>query len=190
MAALAGGSYFNPDTYTRELVAAGKTLEEANAEAWWFGYDSLRRAIDEKRDFNFETTFGGRSIVRELHRALERGCEVHVFYVGLASPEQNIQRVRERVARGGHAIPEARIRERYGKSLANLVSLIGKATAIHVFDNSTETRDGTPAAKLIFRMRCRRIVEPRDPATLLTQTPEWAKPLVVAAVDAGKRKRG
>ncbi len=171
-------------------MAAGKSLKDANAEAWWFGYDSLRRAIDEKRDFNFETTLGGRSIVRELHRALERGCEVHVFYVGLASPEHHIQRVHGRVARGGHGIPEARIRERYGKSLANLASLIGKATAIHVFDNSTETQDGTPAAKLVFRMRGRRIVEPRDPATLLARTPDWAKPLVAAAIDAGKRKRG
>jgi hypothetical protein len=61
--------------------------------------------------------------------------------------------------------------------------LIGRATAIHVFDNSTETRDGTPAVKLVFRMRGRKIVEPRDLPTLLGRTPDWAKPLVAAAIE-------
>ncbi len=109
-------------------------------------------------------------------------------YVGLASPQLHIARVRARVGRGGHEIPEAKIRERYPKSLANLVSFIGTAAEVHVFDNSAESADGLPQAIRVFRMRGERIIEP-DLETLMTQTPNWAKPVVAAAVKAHTARR-
>jgi predicted ABC-type ATPase len=176
-----GGAYFNPDLFARQLVAAGLPLDEANGVAWKAGFDGLRRAIAAHEDFSFETTLGGRSIVEELHRAIEAGLDVCIWYVGLATPELHVARVHARVARGGHDIPTAKIRERYPKSLANLVSLVGRAAEIHVFDNSAESVDGTPAAQLVFRMRGSKLIEP-DLQTLLAHSPEWAKPLVAAAV--------
>jgi predicted ABC-type ATPase len=172
--------YFDPDRLAARLIAGGRSSEEANAEAWRLGYGALRTTVDEGGNFAFETTLGGNSIVGELHRALRLGREVHVLYIGLSSPELHVARVRARFARGGHDIPEAKIRERYTKSLANLVTLIGQATTLHVFDNSTETADGVPQAKLVFRMRGRKIVEPALPK-LLADAPEWAKPLAAAA---------
>jgi predicted ABC-type ATPase len=176
-----GGAYFNPDELAKQLVARGMSADEANSVAWNTGFDGLRRAIDSNQDFNFETTLGGSSIVRDLQRAIAAGRSVCVIYVGLASPELHIARVRARVARGGHPIPESKIRERYPQSLANLVSLIGKAEEIHVFDNSAENASGAPASRLAFRMHGRRIVEP-DVETLFSEAPDWAKPLVAAAM--------
>ena len=82
----------------------------------------------------------------------------------------------------------AKIRERYTKSLANLVTLTGKASSIQVFDNSTETADGVPSAKLVFRMRGKKIVEPSLSELLMT-CPEWAKPIAAAAIRAAGSKR-
>ena len=183
-----GGAYFNPDLFARQLVAAGFPLDEANGVAWKAGFDGLRRAIARDEDFSFETTLGGRSIVEELHRAIEAGLEVCIWYVGLATAELHIARVQARVVSGGHDIPAAKIRERYPKSLANLVSLIGKAAEVHVFDNSTQSRDGVPAAQLVFRMRGGKLAEP-DLQTLLMHSPEWAKPVVAAAVRVGTSGR-
>lgn len=176
-----GGVYFNPDLLARQLVAADLPLEEANVVAWKAGFSGLKRAIARHEHFSFETTLGGRSIVEELHRAIEAGLKVCIWYVGLASAQLHIARVRARVARGGHDIPEAKIRERYPKSLANLISLVGKAAEVHVFDNSTESPDGVPQAQLVLRMRGRKLVEP-DPQTLLRLSPEWAKPVVAAVL--------
>ncbi len=175
------GAYFNPDLLARELVAAGTRPAEADALAWKTGFDGFRRAIDHNEDFSFETTLGGRSIVAELHRSIEAGLHVCVWYVGLASPELHIARVRARVRRGGHDIAASRIRERYPRSLANLVAFIGKAAEIHVFDNSRESTSGVPAARLVFRMRGNRILEP-DLEALMTHTPDWAKSLVASAL--------
>ena len=190
VAAETGGEYFNPDVRARQFVVAGMAPEEAGAEAWKIGFATLRQSIANHRDFSFETTLGGRSITEELHAAIEHGLDVCIWYVGLDSPEMHIERVRARVRRGGHDIPTAKIRERYPKSLANLVSFIGKAAEIHVYDNSRENEDGSPAARLIFRMRERKLIYP-DRATLLTTTPDWAKPLAAAAlkVAAARKKK-
>ena len=147
--------YFNPDLFAAGLIALGRSRTEADALAWQAGYDRLRTAIDRGPNFAFETTLGGKSIIAELHRAVKLRREVDVFYVGLSSVDLHIDRVRARVARGGHDIPVAKIRERYSKSLANLITLIGAASTVQVFDNSVETLDGVPGARLVFRMRGR-----------------------------------
>lgn len=176
-----GGAYFNPDLLARSLIEQGAAREEANADAWRLGFEALQRAISRNEDFAFETTLGGASITRELHRAIAAGLRVSIMYVGLASPEQHVERVRARVARGGHDIPVTRIRARYPRSLANLISFLGEAAEVHLFDNSAESPDGLPLAQLVFRMRGRRIIEP-SPAELLAQAPEWARPVVAAAL--------
>jgi len=180
--------FFNPDVFATRLIAHGKTTDEANSIAWKFGYDALRNAVDRDENFAFETTLGGESITQELRRAVDSKREVHIVYVGLSSPAQHIERVRARVARGGHDIPEARIRARYVKSLLHLVGLIGRVSSLAVLDNSVESSDGTPRARLVFRMKGSRIVEP-DRKALLQRTPEWAKPLVAAAYRAASRNR-
>jgi hypothetical protein len=63
---------------------------------------------------------------------------VRIFYVGLGSVEQHIERVRRRVARGGHDIPEERIRVRYDNSRKNLVKLLPYLAELVAFDNTTE----------------------------------------------------
>lgn len=184
-----GGAYFNPDLRTAEQVQAGLTRDEANARAWNEGFERLRDAIARDRDFTFETTLGGASITRELHRAAKAGLRVCIWYVGLDSPELHIARVRARVSRGGHDIPEAKIRERYLKSLTNLISFIGIASEIHVFDNSRQSEDGLPHARLVMRMRARRIVEPAI-EELVLNAPEWAKPVIAAALQISDDARG
>ena len=183
-----GGEYFNPDLVARELIQKGVPTEQANASAWKLGFNALQRAINNNEDFSFETTLGGSSIARELHQAIKAGLKIYIWYVGLASPELHIARVRARVGRGGHEIPEAKIRERYPKSLANLVCFIGAAAEVHLFDNSAESADGLPQTMLVFRMRGKRIIEP-DLETLMTQTPNWAKPVVAAAVKVHTARR-
>ncbi|HWM65887.1 MAG TPA: hypothetical protein VNO35_04835 [Steroidobacteraceae bacterium] len=173
--------YFNPDLFARTLIQQGWTAVAANAEAWKTGVEGLRRAISRNEDFSFETTLGGRTIAQLLHAALEAGHEVIFIYVGLSSPELHIARVRERVRRGGHDIPEGDIRRRYVTSLANLVGFVGSATEIHVFDNSEESPAGLPQSKLVFRMHRKKIIEPVVTA-LLADAPDWAKPVIAAAI--------
>lgn len=178
-----GAEYFNPDDAALRFrsVNPGMTQEEANSAAWRQGKRLLERAIAERLDFAFETTLGGRTIAALLDRALSEKIEVRIWYVGLASPELHIARVRSRVAAGGHDISAAKIRERYETSRLNLVDLMPKLTELRVFDNSEEAdpRSGiAPRPTLLLQMDHGKIVDVCD----LTRAPDWAKPILLTAM--------
>ena len=177
--------YFNPDEAARRILAAnpGISQTQANGAAWHEGRRLLERAIAEQLDFAFETTLGGRTITGLLERAAAQGIEVRVWYVGLTSPALHVARVRARVAKGGHDIPEARIRERYDASRLNLIRLLPSLIELWVYDNSREADPHTgvaPEPRLVLHLRRGAIVGPRD----LSGTPEWAKAIVAAAIKA------
>jgi hypothetical protein len=97
--------------------------------------------------------------------------------------------VRERHARGGHDIPEADIRRRYDASRLNLVRLLPRLTELRVYDNSADAnlQSGRPPdLRLVLHMSDGRIEGPES----LHLTPDWAKPIVAAALKAvGPRRR-
>jgi predicted ABC-type ATPase len=157
------------------------TQSEANAAAWYQGRRLLERAIAERLDFALETTLGGNTIPRLLARAAEKGAEVHVLYIGLASPEQHIARVRARVRAGGHGIPEEDIRRRYEHCRLNLIHLMPKLASLRVYDNSAEAdpaKGRAPEPLLVLHMEKGRIRNPNE----LARAPAWAKPIVAAAL--------
>jgi predicted ABC-type ATPase len=178
-----GADYYNPDEAARLLVTANPTLTqtEANGAAWHEGVRLLKRAVDEGLDFAFETTLGGNTIPRLLKKGASARGEINVWYVGLESPELHIARVKSRVARGGHDIPEEDIRRRYERSRLNLIELLPVLRALRIFDNSAEADPAggqTPKPILVLSMERGKILEPKD----LTHTPAWAKPIVAAGL--------
>jgi len=180
---LSGADYFNPDEAAQRIRSAdpGLTEAEANGAAWHQGKRLLERAIAGRLDFAFESTLGATTIPALLAKAASLGIEVRVWYVGLSSPELHIARVRARVAKGGHDIPEADIRRRWETGRLNVIRLLPKLTELRVYDNSGDADPATGAAPdpvLVLHVKRGRIVAPRD----LSATPTWAKPLVAAAM--------
>jgi predicted ABC-type ATPase len=87
--------------------------------------------------FVFETTLSGRSHLGVIRRLKEHAYQVHLFYLWVPSVELALARVRERVLRGGHDIPEAAVRRRFGRSITNfLIHYRLLANRWILFDNS------------------------------------------------------
>lgn len=180
-----GGQYFNPDEAARELKSRrpGQSQAAVNSAAWLQGRRLLERAIAERLDYAFESTLGASTLPRLLTQAAGEGFEVRIWYAGLSSPEQHLARVRARVARGGHDIPEADIRRRYEHSRLNLIALIPHLAALRVYDNSAEADPAAgqaPQPRLVLHMESGHIMNPRA----LAQAPAWARPIVAAALKA------
>jgi predicted ABC-type ATPase len=184
----AGLTWYNPDQLARELlVQLGIDQPEANALAWQHGREQLEDAIKRGRNHAFETTLGANTIPSLLAQAA-RTHDVVMIFVGLASPEQHIARVRLRVAQGGHPIPEQKIRERWTTSRANLVTLLPHLARLQVFDNSAEAAIGhdIPQPMRVLEMQGGHLKypDPADPVAL-ARTPAWARAVVQAAVELG-----
>ncbi|MBI4862192.1 MAG: zeta toxin family protein [Candidatus Riflebacteria bacterium] len=178
-----GADYFNPDEAARRILEAspGLPMAEANSAAWLQGKRLLERAIVERLDFAFETTLGGTTITTLLEDAVRAGLEVRIWYMGLDGVERHIERVRARVAAGGHDIPESKIRERYVKSRLNLIRLLPLVTEVRVFDNSgdNDPREGKrPVPQLVLHMKRGKVVATCPLAT----APTWTKPILAVAV--------
>ena len=178
-----GADYFNPDEAARRIRSANPHISErdANIAAWHEGTRLLQEAVARRLVFAFETTLGGDTMTRLLRRALAEGVEVRMWYVALSTPERHIARVRARVARGGHDIPEDTIRRRYERSRVNLIRLLPQLTELRVFDNSVDADPaaGTaPTPLLVLHMANGTVAETCD----LPRVPDWAKPIVAAAM--------
>jgi len=181
-----GGEYYNPDEAARSLMLANLRLRqtEVNSQAWLIGKKLFEKAIADRLDFAFETTLGANTIPALLRKAAQQGFEVRVWYAGLSSPELHIARVKSRVKKGGHDIPEADIRRRYGHSRLNLIDLLPHLAALRVYDNSADAdpaKGTAPEPVLVLHMERGKIVNAAD----LPHTPDWAKPIVAAALKLG-----
>jgi predicted ABC-type ATPase len=193
-----GARFYNPDEAARKILAANAhldplpTMAEANAAAWSQGRTLLERAIDQHLDFAFETTLGGQTMTELLERAASDGLAVHVWFAGLQGVELHLERVRQRVACGGHDIPREKIVERYDGGRKNLIRLLPQLASLRVHDNSVEAAPEhglTPAPRLLLRGVERKIVAPTNLRTLLADTPPWAKPIVAAALELHLKAR-
>ncbi len=188
----AGGTWFNPDTFARELAAAtGCDPETANAAAWAEGIRRLDQAVAGRRNFAFETTLGGDTVTARLAAACA-SHEVRIWYCGLASAELHIARVRARVAAGGHAIPESKIRERFTRSRVNLLRLMPRLSHLMVFDNSVEAdAAGTiPEPLQVLELDRGRLRYPAlNDLEALWRTPDWAKPILESALRQSRSRK-
>lgn len=97
--------------------------EKVSIEA---GKIMLRRIDDligQKQDFAFETTLSTRSFVGLIRRAKSVGYTINLIYYWLDSVALAKERVRIRVAEGGHNIPEETITRRYYAGIRNFIHL-------------------------------------------------------------------
>jgi predicted ABC-type ATPase len=183
----AGIELFDPDRVARTLVSQGAaTQQAANAAAWNRGRRLLERAIEARGTFAFETTLGGTTITALLRHAASVGISVHVWFVGLASVEMHVARVKRRVAKGGHDIPVGMIRRRYVAGPTNLIGLLPGLRQLFLYDNSREgdpDEGRAPSPELVMHAVNRRIVAPRSVRGLVARTPQWAKPIVAASLE-------
>ena len=90
--------------------------------------DFLRaKLVAARESFSFETVTSHQSKVDQLRVARAAGFRTYLYYFATEDPAINFDRVRLRVARGGHGVPERKIVERYHESLALLREAIRHA---------------------------------------------------------------
>lgn len=101
--------------------------------------DFLRRKLLAARiKFSFETVFSHSSKVDFMRESSQAGYKVYLYFVGTESPEINQFRVRSRVAKGGHNVPEDKILSRYDRSMNLLMAAAQCCYQAFFFDNSND----------------------------------------------------
>jgi len=112
-----GYAFLNADEIAKELEQQG--YEQAMIKAGRIFFKNLNEWLNEGKSFVVETTLSGTYINKVAERAIAKGYTVKVIYIFLESAELCVQRVEDRVKKGGHDVPIADIKRRYGRSLVN-----------------------------------------------------------------------
>lgn len=106
-----------------DLIASGMAPlapEKERVAAARIFLSEIDRYVRAGVDFGFETTLSGRGYLRLIRRLRDSAWRVNLIYLALPGPDVARARVAERVAHGGHDIPDADIERRYFRSLSNL----------------------------------------------------------------------
>ncbi len=113
-------AFVNADEISRELAALNLPEALTNVRAARSMLERIEKLIGSGTDLVLETTLASLTYARRIQTWRQAGYRVALIYIRLANPEQSIERVRRRVAAGGHGIPEDIIRRRFAKSLQYL----------------------------------------------------------------------
>jgi predicted ABC-type ATPase len=98
---------------------------------------SLREELlEEGISFGFETVASTQEKLDFVKKAKQRGYEILLLFVTAGSPEKCCERIRQRVAAGGHVVPREKVFSRYQRTLTYLPEYIELADRAEIFDNS------------------------------------------------------
>lgn len=135
-----GGSVWiiNPDLLTAKIVEQEKLpLEAANLAAVQRIEQWLDASIEAYQTIGVETVLSSPKYRRLVERAKERGFEVRMIYVVLDTPDLQLERIRHRVAEGGHDVPAEKVISRRYRSFEQFAWFAGQMDQCLVFNNST-----------------------------------------------------
>lgn len=104
--------FVNSDEFAKALAPFGP--EKVAVRASRLMLRKIKYLFDKRADFGIETTLASRTLLKMIQQAKEDGYEVTLLYLWLNSPEIAKERIKARIAVGGHNIdPETVIRRYY-----------------------------------------------------------------------------
>lgn len=110
-----------------------------------FGGDRLRggkhavslinNCIDKGITFTQETTLSGVRTEKTIIKAKERGYYIRLYYIGLDSVSESLDRIANRVRKGGHDIPKEDVLKRFEHRFENLERILPYCDIAYFYDN-------------------------------------------------------
>ncbi|MBL8673746.1 MAG: hypothetical protein JNL07_02580 [Rhodospirillales bacterium] len=163
-----GLAFVNADLIARDLGIADPVARARRAGE--VAEDERRSLLARGESFCMETVFsdpvGAKlGLLRDARRA---GYEVVLLFIGIDGPDLSLLRVAQRVAQGGHDVPDDRLRARFPRTLENLKRAIGEVDMALLLDNSDAERPFRTVARYERGARVSR----------LRRLPPWAKGVV------------
>lgn len=122
------GIIVDPDRITAQL--GGDEYEGGKAAV-----NKLETALAEGVNFTQETTLSGGYTRKLARRAKEAGYYIRLYYVGLDSLQESLQRIENRVRKGGHNIPQHDVETRFARRFSDVTKILPYCDEARFFDN-------------------------------------------------------
>ncbi|MCK5690685.1 AAA family ATPase [Myxococcota bacterium] len=124
----------NADQIAR--IIAPNNPEESSYDAAKIAETLRFELLDEGVSFCFETVFSHPSKIDFVAHARALGYKIIIVLIHLDSPELNQARVSQRVAVGGHSVPDQKVKDRIPRMLLHVKQALPLADEAYILDNS------------------------------------------------------
>jgi len=114
---VSGYSYLGADAIAENI--APNHVEEVKVQAGREFFKQMADLIAESKNFVVESTLSGLGFQHIIHRLNQAGYTITILFVYLETPEVCVERVKERVLKGGHDVPAVDIKRRFYRSKNN-----------------------------------------------------------------------
>jgi len=104
-----------PDNIDRVKVRAGKEFLQ-----------QIKDCMETGENFILESTLSGRSLAGMVHGLKENGYFIKIAYIFLEKPDLCIERIKERVLKGGYSVPDEDVIRRFHRSKKNFWNVYRK----------------------------------------------------------------
>jgi len=114
-----------PNFVNADLIAQGLSPFSPRAAAMKAGrivLEQVRSLAEKNVDFAFETTLSGKSYVTFLKELKKKGYSINIFFLWIPNTELAVNRIKDRVAGGGHGVPAVDVKRRFHRGLYNFIS--------------------------------------------------------------------
>ena len=120
------------------IVDVDKITAELGGNALAGGKAALRKireCIDKGVSFTQETTLSGHRTEATAKQVKELGYRIRLFYVALDTAAESLERIENRVRRGGHDIPENDVERRFALRWEALAKVLPYCDEAEFYDN-------------------------------------------------------
>lgn len=109
--------FLNADEIAKEI--SPDRIEDAQLSAGRIFISRLFKNIEEGNNILVESTLSGQYLHRIIPKLVAKGYKISIIYVFLEHPRICIERIKERVLKGGHFVPDNDVVRRFFRSKRN-----------------------------------------------------------------------
>lgn len=98
----------NPDDLTKVKIRAGKEF-----------FSQLNNLIVKNKSIIIESTLSGQYLIKLVNELKHRGYIVSIFFILVGTPQECLHRIKQRVLKGDHYVPEEDVFRRFYRGRSN-----------------------------------------------------------------------
>lgn len=114
-----GYEFLNADEIAKELSPDDPQGSKISAAKAFF--KTFAEYVRDGKSFLIESTLSGRYLIKFTDQLKEHGYEIRIIFLFVDSPDILIERIHNRVAKGGHHIPDEDVKRRFWRGKENFL---------------------------------------------------------------------
>lgn len=95
----------------------------------------INDCLEKGENFTQETTLSGQKTLKTILAARKKGYSIVLHYIAVSSAEESLSRIKNRVRKGGHDIPETDVQRRFDKRFDDLLRVLPYCDEALLWDN-------------------------------------------------------